>query len=393
MQESQSSKMDTASASSSTSVPKMVTTNSAASTTSWRNKKDELTEKELSECDREKLHLIGHIQGNSGNVLFISYPSGKILACDARIRSIPWVRQRGNPTRKRRGSHSSHPEVSPMGSCNVSVSTAGTGAPVAEEELEDKSRELIGSYLQYYVPYKLYLEIFEAVENMKTAKSSRTFHFFNHKDKSYAITLFATSRDCATVGIEIESVDGKEATSDFYSTLVSLGRIMEFYVDEKIVKTACDTIFKLINAYDRAMVYQFNDDNSGEIVHEIKKKGVASSYLGMRFPASDVPDSSRQLYVKNGLRYIHDINANDVPILDELSSTSEVDLSHCRMRAVAKPHIAYLRNMGVMSSMSIAIVVENRLWGLLAFHGYKKAFKPSLHQRIACETVRPGYCE
>ena len=357
-------------------------------TTSWRNKKDEITEKELSECDREKLHMIGHIQGNSGNVLFISFPAGKILACDARIRAIPWVRQRGTPTRKRRGSHSSHSDTSVTVSCSMSVSTAGTGDPVAEEELETKSRELIGSYLQYYVPYKLYLEIFDAVENMKTSKSSRTFHFFKHKDASYAITLFTTSRDCSTIGIEIETVDGKEATSDFYSTLVSLGRIMEFYVDEKIVKTACDTIFKLLNVYDRGMVYQFNDDSSGEIVHEIKKRDVTSSYVGMRFPASDIPKNSRDLYIKNGLRYIHDVDSNDVPILDVNSSTSEVDLSHCRMRAVAKPHIAYLRNMGVKSSMSIAIVVENQLWGLLAFHGYKKAFKPSLHQRIACETVR-----
>ena len=79
------------------SVPTTVTTTTAPSTTAWRNQKDDLTEKELSECDREQLHLIGHIQGKSGHVLFISYPSGKILACDARIRAIPWVRERGHP--------------------------------------------------------------------------------------------------------------------------------------------------------------------------------------------------------------------------------------------------------------------------------------------------------
>lgn len=266
---------------------------------------------------------------------------------------------------------------------------------------------MLGSYLQYWIPYELYLEMIDAVETMKKAKSTRTFHFYQHRRDPHAITLSTTTRDCSVIGVEIESVDGREATADFYSTLVSLGRVMEFYVDEKIVTTACDTIFKLLKHYDRGMVYQFNDDNSGEVVHEIKKNFLTSSYMGMRFPAGDIPLPARQLYIKNGLRYIHDAEANDVPILDwhepqnggaSACSSSKnhhnnntnncgIDLSHCRMRAVAKPHIIYLRNMGVVSSMSIAVVVENKLWGLIAFHGYKKPFKPSLHQRIACETI------
>ena len=108
----------------------------------------------------------------------------------------------------------------------------------------------------------------------------------------------------------------------------------------------------------------------------------------MRFPASDIPLPARQLYIKNGLRYIENVEADAVSII----SDSPVDLSHCRMRAVAKPHIVYLRNMGIISSLSIAIVVEGDLWGLFAFHGYSGPFKPSLHQRIACETVRITLC-
>ncbi|CAB9512451.1 Phytochrome-like protein cph1 [Seminavis robusta] len=340
--------------------------------------RNKISEKELSECDREQLHLVGHIQGGSGHVIFLSYPSGQIIAADAHVRAVPWVRKRGTMPLKRKGEFSSN---------NNNMDTT---------EMENKSREILGAFLQYWIPFGLYQDLFEAIEGMKMAKSTRTFHFYKHKRKSYAITLSSTSRDCSVVGLEIEEVDGNEATSDFYSTLVSLGRIMEFYVDEKIATTACDTIFNLLGKYDRGMVYQFNDDNSGEVVHEIKKDFVSSSYLGMRFPASDIPKSSRELYVKNGLRYIHDVESDETPIVDLQSRTannnnnnnnSEMDLSQCRMRAVAKPHIVYLRNMGVLCSMSIAIVVENELWGLLAFHGYTKPFKPSLHQRIACETI------
>ena len=294
-------------------------------------KRNDISEKELSECDREKLHLLGHIQGDSGNVLFFSYPEGRILAADANIRNISWIRKRGGSHKKMRSASYSGSVASSAASVSVSSSTTGGSisttaaspevAPISDDEErqqrdEDRTREMLGSYLQYWIPYELYLELFEAVETMKKAKSTRTFHFYQHRRDPHAITLSTTSRDCTVIGVEIESVDGREATSDFYSTLVSLGRVMEFYVDEKIVTTACDTIFKLLKHYDRGMVYQFNDDNSGEVVHEIKKSFLTSSYMGMRFPAGDIPLPARQLYIKNGLRYIHDAEANDIPILD-----------------------------------------------------------------------------
>ena len=159
---------------------------------------------------------------------------------------------------------------------------------------------------------------------------------------------------------------------------------MEFYAHEDIVKTACDSVYTLIGQYDRGMVYRFHDDLSGEVIYEIKSDHVESSYLGMRFPSSDIPLPARQLYIKNGLRYINNVNTHDVAVE---SGGIQMDLTQVRMRAVAKPHIIYLRNMGVVSSLSLAIVVDNELWGLLAFHGYQRGYKPSLHQRIACETI------
>jgi light-regulated signal transduction histidine kinase (bacteriophytochrome)/CheY-like chemotaxis protein len=166
---------------------------------------------------------------------------------------------------------------------------------------------------------------------------------------------------------------------------VHLGRISEFYAHESIAFTACDTIFDLFREhFDRGMVYRFLDDASGEVIHEITSFDMKTSYLGLRFPASDIPLSARQLYIKNGLRYIHDVDTENVPVV---SSSGDQDLTQVRMRGVAKPHILYLSNMGVKCSMSVAIVVNGDLWGLLVFHGYQKPFKPALHQRIACETI------
>lgn len=97
----------------------------------------------------------------------------------------------------------------------------------------------------------------------------------------------------------------------------------------------------------------------------------------------DIPLPARELYVKNGIRYIYDIETDNVPIV----ANTEVDLTQIRMRACAKPHIIYLRNMGVVSSFSIAIIAEGQLWGLFAFHGYRNAYQPPLSLRIACETI------
>ena len=308
-----------------------------------------ISEQELSECDREKLHLLGGIQGGAGNVIFFHNPNGKIVAVDADIYSVPWIKD------------------------------------LEKEDGSTDAEQIIGTRLQEWMPDDLYGNIFKSIQDMMVACSRRTFLFTKQCGGSYAISLSSTMEDCSLIGMEIEEIDDQDETATFHTTLVHLGRIMEFDAKDNIAETACDTVFTLFRKYDRGMVYRFNDDLSGEVIHEIKNDNLDSSYIGMRFPASDIPLPARELYIKNGLRYIHDVDAKDNPLISV--QALEIDLTQCRMRAVAKPHIVYLRNMGVVSSLSIPIVVDNELWGLLAFHAYGKPFKPSLHQRIACETV------
>jgi len=349
-----------------------------------------ISDQELNECDREKLHLIGSIQGGAGHAFIISFPDITIRGCDCRVCAVPWVRKRdvahAAATKRRRNvtseeiiqnsSSSSSPHYSSNEGDLEKLQAVGNEGITSADEL-------IGSPLQAWLPYDLYQKISDAIDSMKKSRSKRTFLFYQYKEDSYAVSLSTSDRQFTNICIEIEEVESSDASGEFYSTLGHLGRVMEFYADEKVLTHACDTIFKLLGHYDRGMVYKFNDDNSGEVVHEIKSRKVTTSYLGMRFPAGDIPLPARQLYIQNGLRYIQNVDSEDVPLISEAA----VDLANCRMRAVAKPHIIYLRNMGVVCSLSVAIVVDNELWGLLAFHGYTDPFKPSLHQRIACETV------
>lgn len=255
--------------------------------------------------------------------------------------------------------------------------------------IQHNNDNILGLELQSVLPSDLYQSLNNVVRDMQETLSQRAFHFFQYESKSYALSLSALSdekNNYDNIGLEIEQLDDTETPEKFFNTTTNLARVMEFYTNESITKAACDAVFQLLGDYDRGMVYRFNDDLSGQVIHEIKRDHISTSYVGLRFPASDIPLPARVLYIKNGLRYIHGIDYDPVPILC-MNGQEHVDLSQCRMRAVAKPHVIYLRNMGVVCSMSLAIVVEGELWGLLAFHGYRRRFKPSLHQRIACETI------
>ena len=129
------------------------------------------------------------------------------------------------------------------------------------------------------------------------------------------------------------------------------------------------TLIQNLTGFDRVMVYRFDSDWHGEVIAE-KRTELVESYLGLRFPASDIPAQARQLYTLNWLRYVADVNAKVVPIIPQLNPLSgkPVDLTHANLRSFSLVHIEYLRNMGVKASLSISLLQNGRLWGLIACH-------------------------
>lgn len=121
-----------------------------------------------------------------------------------------------------------------------------------------------------------------------------------------------------------------------------------------------------ITGFDRVMGYRFRSDGSGDVVAEARTLEL-SPFLGLRYPASDIPAQARRLYVMNTLRLIPDIGARPVDLVGR-EGAAPVDMSHSVLRSVSPVHIEYLQNMGVGASMSISIVVDGQLWGLLACH-------------------------
>lgn len=133
---------------------------------------------------------------------------------------------------------------------------------------------------------------------------------------------------------------------------------------------------RAVTGFDRVMLYRFADDNSGEVVAEAARNGL-ESFFGLHYPATDIPQQARALYVRNQIRIIADVHAEPVPVEPGLDPNGEaLDLSLSLLRAVSPIHIEYLKNMGVSASFSISIVIDGRLWGLFALHHYAPRHLP-----------------
>ena len=143
---------------------------------------------------------------------------------------------------------------------------------------------------------------------------------------------------------------------------------------------------RALTGFDRVMVYTFAEDGAGEVIAEAVR-GSLKSYLGLHYPASDIPKQARALYEKNFVRAIADTEAVAVPIAPALSPEGHpLDLSFSVLRSVSPIHLEYLRNMGVRASMSISILREGRLWGLIACH-HATLKHVDLETRATCELV------
>lgn len=141
---------------------------------------------------------------------------------------------------------------------------------------------------------------------------------------------------------------------------------------------------KVLSGFDRVMVYQFHSDGSGEVIAEAAESGL-ETFLGLHYPASDIPKQARILYQRNWLRIIPDINARPAPLLaTPTHNAALLDLSMSALRSVSPIHIEYLRNMGVCASMSVSILRDGKLWGLFACHHYSPRYI-SFEKRTASE--------
>ncbi|WBH16042.1 histidine kinase dimerization/phosphoacceptor domain -containing protein [Sphingomonas radiodurans] len=123
--------------------------------------------------------------------------------------------------------------------------------------------------------------------------------------------------------------------------------------------------FRTLTGFDRVMVYRFLDDDAGRVMAEDRDPALGS-FMHHHFPASDIPRQARALYVRNRARVIPDVGYTPAPLRP--AAFQSADLSDVALRSVSPIHLQYLHNMGVSASASISIVKDGILWGLIACH-------------------------
>jgi light-regulated signal transduction histidine kinase (bacteriophytochrome) len=145
----------------------------------------------------------------------------------------------------------------------------------------------------------------------------------------------------------------------------SIDRLRRRRTIDGLLETAVRQV-RDFTGFDRVMAYRFRADDSGDVVAEARRDDLVP-YLGQRYPAGDIPPQARRLYVLNTLRMIADVTYDAVPLLG-LDASAPLDMSFAVLRSVSPIHVEYLQNMGVGASMSVSIVINGRLWGLIACH-------------------------
>ncbi len=122
--------------------------------------------------------------------------------------------------------------------------------------------------------------------------------------------------------------------------------------------------------FERGMCYRFDDDNNGEVVAESTAGCEVRSYLGLKFPARDIPRTAREMLVACPIRATFDnsVECHQIVPAQDPGTKHYIDLTYVRSRGAAGSCRNFYLNMGIRSAFVLPIIVDNKLWGLLAFH-------------------------
>lgn len=187
-----------------------------------------------------------------------------------------------------------------------------------------------------------------------TAPNGADFDVVAWRDGAYRVVELEPGTSGALLAAErLAELDAAAAQFD-------LARNLRDLCDEAAIA------FRALTGFDRVMIYRFLEDDSGAVLAEARDEAMPS-FLNQHFPAGDIPRQARELYVRNTVRVIPDVNYVPAP-LHPAPEGAPLDMSESSLRSVSPIHLRYMRNMQVGASASISIVVDGRLWGLVACH-------------------------
>ncbi len=294
---------------------------------------------DLTNCDREPIHIPGYIQPH-GVLLALKEPELTILQCS-------------NNTYSLFGIHPEHLLNQPLNNL------------LESEQINFLQDCLSHQDLQLVNPLEITIK--SGVESL-------------HYD-----AIIHRANEIVILELEPTFLEKSNAFFKFYHQVKQ--SISKLQVATNVVELSqiLAQEVKKIAGFERVMVYRFDEDWNGVVIAE-QKPEYLTSYLGLHYPASDIPIQARQLYSQNWLRLIPNADYQPAAILplNNPLTGEPLDLSNSVLRSVSPLHIEYMHNMGVTASMSISIMKNQKLWGLIACHHQTPKYVP-YEIRHACE--------
>ena len=272
---------------------------------------------DITNCDREPIHLLGAVQ--SFGFLLTVTSDWRIGHASANL--------------------ADHLDLTP---------DAAFGRPLDDVLLANATHAIRGSLQAMASP-----EAVERIFNL-ALQPGRRFDLAIHRSGSWVIIE-------AEPSVDENMFDAASSTRTMIARLQRPATVLE------LCQEAARQV-RALTGFDRVMIYRFDEDGSGEVVAE-RAQSILESYLGLHYPATDIPRQARALYLRNTLRLIADVNDRGIQIESAPGTAPDpLDLSLSVLRAVSPIHLEYLRNMGVAASMSISVLQQGALWGLIVCH-------------------------
>ncbi len=194
--------------------------------------------------------------------------------------------------------------------------------------------------------------------------------------------------------IIIEIIPGDPATrtehdlSLFVRMAEAMGDLRSTLAVQRFLQRSAELV-QSFTGYDRVMIYRFAPDWSGEVIAESTAPGVSTRFLGLNFPASDIPPQARQLYETCPLRVLADVTSEPIALLSS-NPDERLNQGHSLLRQMAPTHVQYLKNMGVRATLTLSLLKDDKLWGMVACHHHAPKMPPDHIRRAvrsACELI------
>lgn len=240
---------------------------------------------------------------------------------------------------------------------------------------------ILGQPISWFLP-QADLDAFWQYFRMKSSEHVRPFVFVI-QNRSYHATAYEAGE---VLVLELEQlIEEKIELPDIY---LHTKRFSYHTQRADNMQRLCQDIAeetRKLTGFDRVMVYRFDKDHNGEVFAECRQEGL-EPFLHLHYPSSDIPAQARELYLRNQVRLIADVNYTPSPLWAwdaDGTTAKQLDLSLSFLRSVSPMHVQYLKNMGVAASFSVSIIYHGKLWGLLACHHYSGPKHIPYYTRLA----------